>query len=235
MNVLTRLARFASAWINLGKFQGMQRPNCTIEEIVDGVFSYSNGFFAPVQVREEIVAALYEIERLQPRNVIEIGTAGGGTLFFWSRVAHPEATIVTIDLPGGNFGGGTSRIRLPLLRHLALPTQKVHFIRASSHDSSTLSQTKDLLNGNRADFLFIDGDHTPVGVRSDFEMFSPLVRRGGIVGFHDIAIQSPEYGVEKLWQELGVQHKTCEFKGHSQVFGIGLLHFQVPPAGTANG
>jgi hypothetical protein len=34
--------------------------------------------------------------------------------------------------------------------------------------------------------LFIDGDHTYEGVRRDFEMYSPLVRKGGIIAFHDI-------------------------------------------------
>jgi hypothetical protein len=29
------------------------------------------------------------------------------------------------------------------------------------------------------DFLFIDGDHTYEGVKKDFEMYSPLVRREG--------------------------------------------------------
>lgn len=33
----------------------------------------------------------------------------------------------------------------------------------------------------------------------DFEMYSPLVRSGGIIAFHDI-IQ--EKGVEKFWNEI---------------------------------
>jgi len=44
----------------------------------------------------------------------------------------------------------------------------------------------------RGDFLFIDGDHTYEGVEGDFEMYSPLVRRGGIIAFHDIVPGPPE-------------------------------------------
>lgn len=34
-------------------------------------------------------------------------------------------------------------------------------------------------------FLFIDGDHTELGVKKDVELFCPLVRTGGIVVFDD--------------------------------------------------
>lgn len=36
------------------------------------------------------------------------------------------------------------------------------------------------------DFLFIDGDHSPEGVRYDWETFEPLVKVNGIIAFHDI-------------------------------------------------
>ena len=42
-----------------------------------------------------------------------------------------------------------------------------------------------ILKGQQIDFLFIDGDHSIEGVKSDYENFSPFVRSGGIVAFHD--------------------------------------------------
>lgn len=42
------------------------------------------------------------------------------------------------------------------------------------------------------DFLFIDGDHAYEGVKADFEMYSPLVRKGGLVALHDICVHPPE-------------------------------------------
>jgi predicted O-methyltransferase YrrM len=44
----------------------------------------------------------------------------------------------------------------------------------------------------RLDFLFIDGDHTYEGVKQDFEMYTPLVRKGGLVAMHDI-VPPPAY------------------------------------------
>ena len=142
----------------------------------------------------------------------------------WSRVAHPEATIVTIDLPGGEFGGGSSYLRVPLFRRLPLPGQTLHIIRGDSHNPRTVELTKKYLHGNPADFLFIDADHTETGVRSDYGMYSPLVRKGGMIAFHDIAITRPEYGVRKLWSELKTQHPTRECLGKPLAYGLGLLY-----------
>jgi predicted O-methyltransferase YrrM len=60
-------------------------------------------------------------------------------------------------------------------------------MRANSHESSTLDQVKRLFKGQQIDMLFIDGDHTYEGVKMDWEMYSQLVRPGGLVVFHDVA------------------------------------------------
>ena len=73
-------------------------------------------------------------------------------------------------------------------------------------------------------FLFIDADHSETGVRSDYRMYSPLVRKGGMIAFHDIAITRPEYGVRKLWSELKTRHPTRECLGKPLAYGLGLLY-----------
>ena len=224
MTYFQRLSRYLSAWAGLRQIQRLNLETHTLEELVDAVFAFSGGFFAPIQIREEILDALRDIRALRPKYIVEVGTAGGGTLLLWSRIADPGATIVTIDLPGGEFGGGSSYLRVPLFRRLGLPGQSIHLIRADSHASSTLELTKRYLDGNRADFLFIDADHTEQGVRSDYAMYSPLVRKGGIIAFHDIAINHPDYGIRALWGELAVSHQARSILGTPQAYGIGLLY-----------
>lgn len=51
------------------------------------------------------------------------------------------------------------------------------------------------------DVLFIDGDHSYEGVKDDWDNFSPLVKAGGIVYFHDCDATSP--GVVQLFEEIG--------------------------------
>jgi hypothetical protein len=36
-----------------------------------------------------------------------------------------------------------------------------------------------------ADILFIDGDHSYSGVKTDYEMYKDVVKPGGIIVFHD--------------------------------------------------
>jgi predicted O-methyltransferase YrrM len=219
-----RLARYAQAWAQFGRIRRLTLDTCSLDEIVDEVFHYSNGFFAPVQHREELLGALREVAAAQPRYIVEVGTSLGGTLLLWSRIAHPEATIVTIDLPGGDFGGGSSYLRVPLFRRFRLPKQKLFLIRGDSHQPKTLELTRQYLEGHAVDFLFIDADHTEAGVRSDYKMYSPLVKEGGMILFHDIAINNPEYGVKKLWAELAEQYEHREFLGRPTPWGLGLLY-----------
>ena len=65
------------------------------------------------QVEEEIVELLRILKTLKPRICLEIGTAGGGTLFLFAQVANPDATLISIDLPGGPFGGAIRLGRYP--------------------------------------------------------------------------------------------------------------------------
>lgn len=53
---------------------------------------------------------------------------------------------------------------------------------------------------DKIDVLFIDGDHSYEGVKKDWEKWSPFVKKGGIVFFHDCDNTSP--GVRKLWDEI---------------------------------
>lgn len=223
MTLIGRLARYLSVWAQFNQIRELDLRRQSLDEVVDRVFTFGCGFFEPIQIRSEILGALREIQKLRPRYIVEVGTAGGGSLLLWSRVADPEATIVTLDLPGGEFGGGSSKLRVPLFRRLPLPTQTLHLIRDDSHNPATLDLTRKYLGGNAVDFLFIDADHTPEGVRADYSMYSPLVRPGGIIGFHDIAITRPEYGVRALWAELKESHQTQEFFGEPLAYGIGLL------------
>jgi len=50
------------------------------------------------------------------------------------------------------------------------------------------------------DVLFIDGGHEYEEVKDDWDNFSPFVKKGGVVYFHDCDATSP--GVVKLFEEL---------------------------------
>jgi len=185
------------------------------------------GLIEPTQVRDEILELLMFLSKLNPKYILEIGTASGGTLFLFSRIASKDATIISIDLPGGAFGGGYPKWKIPLFKSFALSKQKIHLIRADSHKKETLEKTKSILGNRKLDFLFIDGDHTYEGVKKDFEMYSPLVKKGGVIALHDIVQHPPESGCEvsTFWNEIKSKYEYIEFvKSWNQNWaGIGLI------------
>lgn len=60
------------------------------------------GMISSIRSRAEPIPVLDLLKQNPPKTVMEIGTANGGTLFMLTRVAQPDAMIVSLDLPGGN-------------------------------------------------------------------------------------------------------------------------------------
>jgi cephalosporin hydroxylase len=175
------------------------------------------------QKLREFAGLVKLIRGQRPRTVLEIGTLRGGTLWAWCKVAARDATIISVDLPGGDFGGGyAGESAVRKLRGYARPGQGLHLLRADSHEPQTLGQVKKILAGRTVDFAFIDGDHTYAGVRQDFEMYSPLV--SGLVAFHDTLPDNvfSRCEVDVLWRELKPRYETVEFTDPPDVCGSGV-------------
>ncbi len=182
----------------------------------------------PRQNPEEIETLYRRVTALKPRRVLEIGTARGGTLYLWTQAAALDATLISLDLPGGAFGGAYPAWRIPFYMAFAREKQTMHLLQEDSHQPQTCHKVKDLLRGELLDFLFIDGDHTYEGVKADFEMYSPLVRPGGLVAFHDILDrpQVPGLEVHRFWAELKPRYSATEIVGGPQTgkqIGIGMI------------
>ena len=202
--------------------------DCDLDGLVDFCLNPKAELIAPIQLRSELLQLSSLVRDLQPKTILEIGTARGGTLFCLTRCADPSACVISLDLPKGPFGGGYSLNKVPLYKAFRLPSQKLHLLRANSHLDSSLEKVKSLLRDKPLDFLFLDGDHTYEGIKSDYEMYSPLVRKGGIIGMHDIASKRFAEGEEVriFWEELKASGLSCtEIMEHPQknLYGIGIV------------
>jgi predicted O-methyltransferase YrrM len=181
-----------------------------------------------MQNQSEIEQLYQLILNVQPTRVLEIGTAKGGALYLWLQASRQGATVVSVDLPDGEFGGGYSTHRIPFYQSLPKPGQELHLVRADSHDQKTLVQVKKIFKNEPLDFLYIDGDHTYNGVKQDFELYSPLVRKGGIIGLHDILPRPdlPDIQVDKFWNEIKDKYKGIELigaEGTGRRIGCGVI------------
>lgn len=178
------------------------------------------------QVPSEFLELAKLVQEKKCHYAMEIGTYRGGTLFVWSQLAEPGATIISLDyhftLKGKVFG----TFQKPLLKKFGRRGQSIYLLRQDSHKPESLADIKKVLKGNSLDFLFIDGDHTYEGVREDFLMYSPLVRKGGLVAFHDIAESGGSREVYRFWEEIKGKYQYEEFnhKTGRAAMGIGVLH-----------
>jgi predicted O-methyltransferase YrrM len=190
-------------------------------------FDFEGVSIAPMQIRSEIERLLAEVERRRPRTVLEIGSAQGGTLFLFTQVAAPDALLISVDLPGGGFGGGYPAARARLYESFAREGQTIELLRGDSHTAETRDRVTALLGGRPVDFLFIDGDHTKKGVETDFNMYSELVAPGGAIALHDIVPGSEVLvgGVPEFWQELRAGREVEEFveDWEQGAYGIGFI------------
>lgn len=225
-----------------------------LEDILDTVLDVKPGYSPyevfTMQLRDEIKTLTNLVEKERPQSVLEIGTAKGGSFYIWSRHLDSVDRLISLDLPGGRFGGGYDKQKTEIFREFS-PSKKMDFVRADSHQSSTYDEVSDLVDGG-IDFLFIDGDHTYEGVKQDFEMYSELVSEGGIIALHDIATHPndeevvkrrrqnvedieerhlswgeihPDCNVDQFWAELVEEYDTEEIISHQKQTwaGIGVI------------
>lgn len=190
-------------------------------------FLYKSYYFIPAQVPEELMALGETLEQLAPQCILEIGTGQGGTLFFFARIASRRAKIISIDLPD-NRSGGYSLQRQWVYERFRRRGQQLRLLRGDSHLPWIMKHLKGLLGGQAVDFLFIDGDRRLAGVKQDFEVFGPLVRKGGMIAFHDIVEGRPETvgGVPEFWGQIKSRYRHSEIVNDPSQpgYGIGLLY-----------
>jgi predicted O-methyltransferase YrrM len=119
-------------------------------------------------------------------NAIEIGTFMGASA---SRIAGslaPEGKLWCVD----PYINGEA-IRAVCIRHLRrqklLP--RIIMVRATSSEAAEQLPTK-------ADFIFVDGDHSWSGIEADWKIVLDRLGSGGVVCFHDTSPR-PERPDEK--------------------------------------
>jgi predicted O-methyltransferase YrrM len=204
-----------------------------LEDIFNFSQRFYNGIIAPMQFESEFLQLLKILKDMNVQNILEIGTARGGTLFCFCKVLPTNSCIISIDLP---FYGipkyeKYDNLILNVINRFKKTSQELHLIRSSSHSEETLIKVKEILKQRELDFLFIDGDHSYEGTKMDFDMYSPLVKKGGIIAIHDIA---PKGNIKKytgytpiFWKEL----KECQKYKYMEIIenpnqdraGIGII------------
>ena len=208
----------------------LHNENLPLEGVVERAIKLGTGGWYRVrslQILSEITALAQEVAALKPKVILEIGTARGGTSLIWAHIA--EQKLITCDLLD-------KKGFADLIRAFPPPDSRcdVSVMIGDSHSAEFRERVVRELDGEPVDFLFIDGDHTEAGVRQDYEDYSPLVRPGGLIAFHDIVDDQPlpTNQVQHFWKKIKPGQETKEFVNNPRQcgFGIGVLKVPETPA-----
>jgi cephalosporin hydroxylase len=180
---------------------------------------------------EEFTELLKEYINLKSICFMEIGSLYGWSLQHFIHYSEEGSTGIAVDLPVRNFvGSGDSRVIKQEYNYKNVWPKwakakkcKLYLIQDSSQKKSTCKKVEEILNNQQLDFLFIDGDHRYEAIKIDFELYSPFVKAGGIIGFHDIG-ENEEGGGKIFWEEIKHKYNFKEIlKEQYKEKGIGLL------------
>ncbi len=138
----------------------------------------------PLQThKEEMFELVNIVEEIKPRRIMEIGSLTGGSLKFWEQLLPVGGLLISVDqsphlfdYPAWNWKGSDRNIVVIVKDSLLLEVNEIKKVLDNNDDNSD----------NLLDFLFIDGCHDIRHTQNDFDKFSGLVRKGGIVGFDDM-------------------------------------------------
>jgi len=193
----------------------------TLGETVEWALNFNGGGglyrVKTLQKKSEIFSLAKMVQKLNPINILEIGTERGGTLFIWAAIASQKA--ISCDLQQMEFQREL---------YAKFPPNgsscKVQLLVGDSHSEELVQQVENELEGQLVDFLFIDGDHSEVGVAQDFEMYKKFVRKGGLVAFHDIVENQPleMNQVQYFWNKIKNQYEHFELIDDPMQCGYGI-------------
>ena len=161
-------------------------------------------------IPEEIAIFLYRVaKRLGPGNYVELGCYKGASAICMAQGIKDfniDARVITVDAfdgealkpkLAGTFSIETVRraFEEQELDHIITPIRGL--------TSSVASQYKD----TEFNFLFIDAGHTYEACKADFEAWSPFVRSGGEVAFHDTNMSSVDRVLTTInWDRRDVEN-----------------------------
>ena len=127
----------------------------------------------------ELAVAYEQIWNTGAGTVVEIGVQHGGWLWAVRSACTTPLKCIAVSLA---FSTGWPTFKTLLTDSGATVLE----IQGSSLNGETLGRVQAGLEGRPIDVLHIDGSHKAADVLQDYDLYSPLVRPGGLILMHDI-------------------------------------------------
>ncbi|MFY9574561.1 MAG: class I SAM-dependent methyltransferase, partial [Blastocatellia bacterium] len=174
----------------------------------------------PTAWAEHIPFAMFLVDRLRPKTIVELGTFSGVSYCAFCQ------TVKELSLPSRCYAVDTweGDPQTGFFGPEVLEDLKQHhdplYGGFSTLIESTFDEAARHFSDSTIDLLHIDGYHTYDVVKHDFDNWLPKVSPRGVVLMHDINVRERDFGVWKLWGELRQRYPHFEL---IHEHGLGLL------------
>jgi len=166
------------------------------------------------------------VQKYQPKRIFEIGTFEGRTTLNMALNA-PKAQIFTLDLPAEELSGTKMKIEKAEEAYVKKTRSGERFLNHPAQknieqlfgDSATFDFSPYY---NSIDLMFVDGSHAYEYVISDTNNAMKLVKKGGIILWHDYTNWTGvRDGLNEFYKD------KAEFKGLIHIGGTSIVMMQV--------
>lgn len=120
------------------------------------------------------------VKTMDAKCVVELGVDFGWSFFHFGMAIPTDGMVYGIDDYSGAFHNGKGCEKMEAIIDNILPGMTLL-------DCTFAEAAEDwAIDPEEIDILLIDGGHSLANVTEDFSLWSPFVRSGGVVLFHDL-------------------------------------------------
>ena len=166
----------------------------------------------------ESVALILLLKRAEAKRIFEFGTFKGFSITQLALNLPPESEIYTLDLPeeptGTRFAIADPEdavIAIEKGKGTLVPAALRPCVKFLQQDSAAFDETR---FAGRMDFVFVDGAHNYDYVKNDSEKGWRMLRRGGIIAWHDCRPSDPgvvRYLLQSSFKPTRISSTTVAF------------------------
>ena len=144
---------------------------------------------------------------------VEIGIGGGATFVLIGELAKrlfPRVLGISLEIEAH---------REAFITDLN-PSFGHEIIIGNSAEQETINKVLNILDGEKLDFVHVDGDHSSTGCTNDIKIYRPMVKSGGVLAVHDWWGITGRY---PICREMSKEASFRKFKDPEDVLGMGMI------------
>jgi predicted O-methyltransferase YrrM len=160
----------------------------------------------------ELTVITQLVKNNQPKYIFEIGTFNGRTTMNLDHFSPGDAVVYTLDLPKEKLDATKFTIEEGDRKYVEKETIGERYLKQSKKiiqlygDSGTFDFSPYY---GKMDFVFVDGAHSAPYVECDTETAFKLIKKGGVILWHDYGVWRDVVKVLNSYYKNDVRFKNC--------------------------